>query len=180
VNSYGALAILVLAFTGLVIWWPGVTRWRRSLFVHRDVGWKRFAWDLHSAMGFWAFGFIVLLAVTGVYLGDPEPFQKFADWIEPPTDANLGTRVVDAIMYWMAYLHFGRLGGRGISWCGRGACDDITKAIWAVFGLAPAGMFVTGAIMWWNRVLSPRHTSAIRFPYSLRSISPDETMLPPK
>jgi uncharacterized iron-regulated membrane protein len=24
--------------------------------------------------------------------------------------------------------------------------------IWAVLGLAPAAMFVTGAMMWWNRV----------------------------
>jgi uncharacterized iron-regulated membrane protein len=28
-----------------------------------------------------------------------------------------------------------------------------TKLIWAVFGLAPAVMFVTGAVMWWNRVV---------------------------
>jgi uncharacterized iron-regulated membrane protein len=45
--------------------------------------------------------------------------------------------------------------GGGISWCGRGLCDSTTKAIWAVFGLAPAIMFVTGAIIWWNRVLRP-------------------------
>jgi uncharacterized iron-regulated membrane protein len=24
------------------------------------------------------------------------------------------------------------------------------------FGLAPAAMFLTGAIMWWNRILRPR------------------------
>ena len=185
VNSYGALAALVLAFTGLLIWWPGIARWRRSLFLHRDVGWKRFVWDLHSAMGFWAFGFIVLLAVTGLYIGNPEPFQRFADWIEPPTDTNVGTRVVDGIMYWMAYLHFGRLGGRGISWCGRGACDDITKAVWAVFGLVPAGMFITGAIMWWNRVLNPRQAKANRFLHALKPMpseeakTADQTGLPP-
>jgi uncharacterized iron-regulated membrane protein len=28
-----------------------------------------------------------------------------------------------------------------------------TKLIWAVLGLAPAAMFVTGAVMWWNRVV---------------------------
>jgi len=35
-------------------------------------------------------------------------------------------------------------------------CDQATKAAWAFFGLAPAAMFLTGAIMWWNRVLRPR------------------------
>jgi uncharacterized iron-regulated membrane protein len=74
-------------------------------------------------------------------------------------------RFVDQAMYWLAYLHFGRLGGRGISWCGRGLCDSTTKAIWAFFGLAPAAMFVTGAIMWWNRVLRARwHAPARRRP----------------
>ena len=52
--------------------------------------------------------------------------------------------------------HFGRVQGIGIPCRGPGLCDQTTKAIWAVFGLAPAAMFVTGAIMWWNRVLRPR------------------------
>jgi uncharacterized iron-regulated membrane protein len=29
----------------------------------------------------------------------------------------------------------------------------MTKFVWAVFGLAPAVMFVTGVMMWWNRVV---------------------------
>ena len=56
---------------------------------------------------------------------------------------------------WLAYLHFGRLGGRGIPGCGQGLCDSTTKAIWAVVGLVPTLMFVTGALMWWNRVVRP-------------------------
>src|SRR5881628_2791417 len=35
VNGVGAFAILALASTGLVIWWPGVKTWRRSLTLHR-------------------------------------------------------------------------------------------------------------------------------------------------
>ena len=59
-------------------------------------------------------------------------------------------------------LHFGRINGIGIPCSGPGLCDQTTKAIWAIFGLAPAAMFVTGAIMWWNRVLRPRLASARR------------------
>ena len=29
------------------------------------------------------------------------------------------------------------------------------KTIWAVMGLAPAILFATALVMWWNRVLSP-------------------------
>jgi len=115
VNGIGALGLLALAFTGLVIWWPGIKTWRRSLTIHRGVGWKRLMWDLHSMMGFWSLVFILLFGVTGVYLCYPEFFGDLADTIQPLTATNAGQRLVDQVTYWLAYLHFGRLGGRGIS-----------------------------------------------------------------
>lgn len=48
----------------------------------------------------------------------------------------------DRILRWFGYLHFGNFGGVGV------------KALWTILGLAPALLFVTGALMWWNRVLS--------------------------
>jgi uncharacterized iron-regulated membrane protein len=151
-NGLGAVLLLILAFTGIIVWWPGIKTWRRSLIVPRRVGWQRFTWHLHSAIGFWSLGFIVLFGLSGAYLGNPGPFQAFADWLEPPTDENMGARTVDQALYWLAYLHFGRIGGRGILCSGFGICDWATKLTWAVFGLAPAAMFVTGALMWWNRL----------------------------
>ena len=153
VNGFGGLLVVVLAFTGIVVWWPGIQTWRRSLIVHRNVGWRRFTWDLHSMMGFWTLGFIVLFGLSGAYLGNPEPFQDLADRLEPPTAANAGIRTVDQVIYWLAYLHFGRINGIGIPCHGPGLCDQTTKFIWALAGLAPAAMFVTGALMWWNRVV---------------------------
>ena len=166
VNGAGALLLVVLALTGMVVWWPGVKAWRRSLTVRRHAGWQRFTWDLHSAMGFWSVGFILLFGVSGAYLGNPGLFQNAADWIEPPTDANAGVRTVDRVIYWLAFLHFGRINGIGIPCNGPGLCDSTTKSLWAVLGLAPAAMFVTGAMVWWNRVvrsrlgLSSRHSLA--------------------
>jgi uncharacterized iron-regulated membrane protein len=49
----------------------------------------------------------------------------------------------DNFIRWIYYLHFGNFAG----WK--------TKALWVVLGLIPVFLFVTGAIMWWNRVLSP-------------------------
>ena len=156
VNGVGALALLALASTGLVIWWPGIKTWRRSLTLHRGAGWKSMTWHLHSMIGFWTFAFTLVFALSGAYLGFPEWFQDLADRLEPLTPANAGTRIVDDVIYWLAYLHFGRINGIGIPCRGPGLCDQTTKAIWALFGLAPAVMFVTGAIMWWNRVVRPR------------------------
>ena len=156
VNGAGAVALLVVALTGLAIWWPGIKTWRRSLTLPRGLGWKRLNWHLHSAIGFWTLGFTIVFGLSGIYLCMPDRLQDLADWLEPPTAANAGIRIGDRVIYWLAYLHFGRINGIGIPCRGPGLCDQTTKAIWALFGIAPAAMFVTGAIMWWNRVLRVR------------------------
>jgi uncharacterized iron-regulated membrane protein len=156
VNGAGAVLVVVLSLTGIVVWWPGIRTWRRSLAVPRNVGWQRVIWGLHSMIGFWSLGFILLFAVSGAYLCAPELFQSLADRIEPLTDANARTRTIDQVIYWLAYLHFGRINGIGIPCRGPGLCDMATKLTWAVVGIAPAVMFVTGAVMWWNRVVRTR------------------------
>ena len=160
VNGVGAAALTGVALTGLVVWWPGSKTWKRSLALHRGVGWKRWNWHLHSMIGFWSLAFTLVFAVSGIYLGFPETFQNFADWLQPPTAANAGVRIVDKVVYWLAFLHFGRILGIGIPCSGPGVCDQATKATWAIFGAAPAAMFVTGGIMWWNRVVRPRLAKA--------------------
>lgn len=162
VNGAGAIALLAVAITGLVIWWPGTKTWRRSLIVPARLSWKRVIWHLHSLIGFWTFGFTLVFGLSGVYLAFPEPFERLADWLQPLTVANDGKRLVDHVIYWLAYLHFGRINGIGIPCRGPGVCDQATKAVWAIFGIAPAAMFATGAIMWWNRVLRPRMLSPRR------------------
>ena len=173
VNGAGAVLLVIVALTGIVVWWPGIRTWRTGLTLRRNVGWQRFTWDLHKVLGFWTLGFILLFAVSGAYLGNPEMFQDLADRIEPLTEANSRTRIVDQVIYWLAYLHFGRINGIGIPCRGPGLCDQSTKAVWAVFGLAPAGMVVTGAVMWWNRVIRKKLRRAVP-----RSLVPASTIEP--
>jgi len=137
----GVMTILVL--TGLVIWWPGISRWRRSLGVKFRGGWKRVNWDLHSAVGFWLFLFMLLWGVSGFYLGVPEPFSYIVDATSDP-NAYLGERPGDIVLLWLSRLHFGRWQSESL------------RAVWAIVGLAPALMFFTGLFMWWSRVISPR------------------------
>ncbi len=136
-NGGGAVAIIAVAVSGLAIWWPGIKTWHRSLLLHRGVGWKRWTWHLHSVIGLGSFGFVVVFAVSGIYLGIPQPFLDLADRLEPPAATNAGVRVGDQVIYWLAYLHFGRINGIGIPCSGPGLCDQATKAIWAVFGRPP-------------------------------------------
>jgi uncharacterized iron-regulated membrane protein len=163
INGIGALFVTLLSLTGAIIWWPGIKSWRRSLTLDYRANWNRLNWSLHSALGFWFFAFVLLWGITGLYLSFPQVFAAGFDLLEPFDESHPVERVVDRIQYWLAYLHFGRLGGRGIPGCGRGLCDSTTKVIWAVFGLVPPLMFVTGALMWWNRVTRPaRRTESVR------------------
>jgi uncharacterized iron-regulated membrane protein len=47
----------------------------------------------------------------------------------------------DAVMAWIGAIHSGNFGGM------------LVKVLWATLGLAPALLFVTGGLMWWNRVV---------------------------
>jgi uncharacterized iron-regulated membrane protein len=156
VNGIGALVLILLCLTGAVIWWPGIRNWRRSLTPVLRSNWRRLNWSLHSALGFWFFAFILMWGITGAYLSYPQGFAAVFDYLEPLDEDNPVERIGDRIQYWLAYVHFGRLGGRGIPGCGRGLCNSTTKLLWAAFGLVPPLMFLTGALMWWNRVLRRR------------------------
>lgn len=153
INGLAAIATLLVAITGLIIWWPGLRRWRRSMTLRRGVRWRRLIWDVHSAIGIWSFAFTAIFALSGVYLCFSETFHFAVDAIQPVTEDNGRNRFLDSALYWLAMLHFGRINGIGISCSGPGVCDQTVKAIWAVFGLAPAVLFVSGAGIWWNRVL---------------------------
>jgi uncharacterized iron-regulated membrane protein len=141
-NGVASALVTLLSLTGAIVWWPGVNRWRRSLIVRTGGGWRRFNWDLHSAMGAWLFLFIVMWGVSGFYMGVPEPFSAIVDYFWDP--ASLEERPGDAALRWLTRLHFGRWPNAPL------------KAAWAVIGLVPAVMFVTGVVMWWNRVVRPR------------------------
>jgi uncharacterized iron-regulated membrane protein len=174
VNGVGAILLTVLCLSGAVIWWPGVANWRRSLKVNLEANWKRVNWELHSAIGFWTFAFVLMWSCTGIYLVFPAPFQttihRFLplDYYrlvgavsEPVTPAPIipaadeGGRAPrkrrrpaihystgDQIIRAIYGAHFGNFAGLG------------TRIVWAIFGLMPAFLFITGAIIWWNRVLS--------------------------
>jgi uncharacterized iron-regulated membrane protein len=172
VNGLLAILVVILAVTGLTIWWPGTGRLRRSLTIDFKANWKRLNWDLHSVVGVWMFAFVFIWGVTGVFLVFPTPFQVVVNHfshlelygltssLEQPATSQI-VRVADqtppparrrrrpprgsngdVFLRWFYYLHFGNFG------------DWQVKALWVVLGLAPPFLFATGALMWWNRVLS--------------------------
>jgi len=142
-NGVGSIVVTVTCLTGLVVWWPGVARWKRSLVIQWSSGWRRFNWDVHSAFGFWLFLFLLMWGISGIYLGIPEPFTRVAEHFSDPNAKVQSTG--DLVLVWLARLHFGR-------W----RDYPNLKILWVVLGLAPALMAITGCIMWWNRVVRRR------------------------
>ena len=133
VNGIGGICLTLLCLTGAIIWWPGVKNWRRSLTVSWGAQFPRINWDLHSALGFWSFLFVLLWGISGIYFSFPQWFAilLFLD----PAD-----RVTDQGLFWLSELHFGRFG-----W--------FTQAIWAVAGLVPAVLAFTGTFICCRRVI---------------------------
>lgn len=127
-NGLGALLVTLLSLTGTIVWWPGIKNWRRSLTINRRARFARLNWDLHSAVGFWCSLFVLIWGISGIGLCFPGTL-----------DFVLGSEV----RIWLNRLHFGRF-------------DLATEVLWTFLGLAPAVLAVTGALMWWNRVLSKK------------------------
>jgi hypothetical protein len=75
-------------------------------------------------MGFWSFGFLLIFSLSGIYLCFPESFHAIADRLWPVTQENAGRRLIDSVLYWLAFLHFGRVNGIGLPCDGPGLCDQ--------------------------------------------------------
>lgn len=66
VNGVGALAIVVLAITGVVEWSRLSQNWKR----------KRLWRELHRAIGIWSVMFVLIWAITGAYFAFPSAFRR--------------------------------------------------------------------------------------------------------
>ncbi len=235
INGVGALFLLSLCLSGLFVWWPGRTLWRKRLTLHGGVRWKRCNWDLHNAAGFWFAGFLGLQALTGAAFTWPDSFRSAVLWVTASdplpekhkrSNADEGRRLAPADTWQIAelsdkvlqqsaslapnasavkvkipgrhgepvkvrlnergdmrddgnselefsaldgsltranlfqnrsfgqkvatsfeHLHFGRMADS--AWIA-----VPMKALWIVLGLIPGILFVSGILMWWNRVAS--------------------------
>jgi uncharacterized iron-regulated membrane protein len=170
-NAIGGFLTAALCLTGLVIWWPGIAKWRRGLTIRAGVGWKRLTFDLHGAVGFWTFAILFMWGVTGGYFVFPEPFRAAINYFTPIAAPRMPQQIVNPgpqvggvapaplgpltrrprrpltlggrILRDFSYAHYGNFGGWPV------------KVLWVLLGFAPVVLFGTALLMWWNRVLSP-------------------------
>jgi uncharacterized iron-regulated membrane protein len=96
VNGIGALCLLILCLSGIVIWWPGVQKWTRALTVNFGRRWRRINFDLHSAIGFWTIAIMALWALSGVYFVWPQAFVSAVSVFSKSTNASAPQIKLDA------------------------------------------------------------------------------------
>jgi uncharacterized iron-regulated membrane protein len=131
VNGIGSCLVTLIALTGAILWWPGIKNWRRSTTISWKSHFPRLNWDVHSAIGFWCWLFVMVWGISGIYFCFPVPFG-------PGVHLFAGL-----LLSWITQLHFGRFNG-------------LTMSLWTLLGLVPGISAVTGVLMWWNRVLRKR------------------------
>jgi len=138
INGMGAVALTLLCLSGLVIWWPGVNHWRRSLTLNWKSSFARRNWDLHNVLGFWSFLLLTLWGISGIYFVFPNVFNSLVDALGngPPDKPRFG----DQLLTWLSNLHFGRF-----NW--------FTEVVWVLLGLVPAVLSFTGIFMCCHRLL---------------------------
>jgi len=75
----GAVFLVVLAISGLIVWWPR-TIWKLS------GASKRFNFDLHNALGFYSSIFMLLFGVTGMVVHWERPVLDVVNRVTGSTD----------------------------------------------------------------------------------------------
>ncbi len=87
-NGVGAIILLLLSLTGLVVWWPGVRNWKRGFLVDPRRNWRRINFDLHSAAGFWTLPVAAWWAISGIYFAWPDHVQRYVNSVSPVVNAR--------------------------------------------------------------------------------------------
>ena len=143
VNGAIALAVVFLVLTGVLTWTPR----KRGLAPTNKPRIASRLRRLHMTVGIWTAAFLFMWAITGIHLVYPGLMAGLVDYLDPFDELNPVERVGDKVSYWLAYLHFGRFGGR-TPLCESGFCDAGLKAIWALAALAPVFLAGTGVFLW--------------------------------
>ncbi len=87
VIGLGALLLISLSVTGLVLWWPGRKKLLHGLRIKWRAGWKRLNYDVHKVVGILAMGCLILTAATGASMVFHGSFERTIHWLAatPPS-----------------------------------------------------------------------------------------------
>lgn len=67
INCVAGIGLLVLALTGVVLWWPGLRLWLRGFRIHLRGSWRRINYDTHNLVGIVTLLIVSWWGLTAVY-----------------------------------------------------------------------------------------------------------------
>ncbi|MEO6684514.1 MAG: PepSY-associated TM helix domain-containing protein [Dyadobacter sp.] len=74
ITGTAAMMMIFLQISGLVLWlpakiksWKKLSSWSPGFKIKKDASFKRVNFDLHKTLGFYAFVFVTIMAITGPY-----------------------------------------------------------------------------------------------------------------
>lgn len=82
-NGIAGLLLLLVAISGLVLWWPAAGAWNNAFRVVRRANWKGLVYDLHRVGGAIMVAFVVLFCITGAYFTWPAVYRDIAASLLP-------------------------------------------------------------------------------------------------
>jgi uncharacterized iron-regulated membrane protein len=88
------VAMLVLAVSGLVNWWPRRGKWRTAFTVSPTAQGYRLWRELHGMAGIWGFAVLAIVSFSGVYLAFPETIRAMVDPVLPARDLRAAMAAV--------------------------------------------------------------------------------------
>lgn len=86
VNCLAGIGLLMLALSGLVLWWPGLRAWTRGLHFSFRYRWQRVNFDAHSAVGFWTLAIVSWWGLTAIYFLFPVPVRTVVNKVSTLTN----------------------------------------------------------------------------------------------
>jgi uncharacterized iron-regulated membrane protein len=84
--GFTGLVLLVSVATGLILWWPGASKFGKALTIKRNASAERLNFDVHKAFGFYGSIVLLFLILSGVYMIFPEYGRRVVSVFSPVTE----------------------------------------------------------------------------------------------
>lgn len=140
-NGIGGGLFVVMALSGVLLWWRGTARWYRGLMIQRGTT-RGLWWQLHSFIGFWSLLLMLAWGISGLQLGFPREFGALVRYFDADPQDGQG---LETLLRFIRTVHFARLGE-----------GSLARWVWITLSFVPSLLLVSGTVVWWRRVVRRR------------------------
>ncbi len=86
--GWNGVAMIFMALSGLILWWPRKGQWGRAFSVRKGARGLALHLDLHRTIGIWSLVLLIAVATSGIYLTFPQKIGPFVKRHFPGEDVT--------------------------------------------------------------------------------------------